>query len=283
MVDFSDLGGIPVDPKQGQGIDFSDLGGTRLNDVATAREKIEPGIMGETRPIEQRLLDNSIQALSGATLPTAVSAVASIPGKIKSMMGNSGSVLLKALAKSPRDLSPEFSESNAAAGISDQLPLQRGAIARFPKQERLVPTPQPKPLVNAETLPSVPPVSYPKDPAAFINFAKARVQAFGNKLSPQELDDYKGILSDIFKTRKVVSGTPQYAAASQLGSDVEALHSAAIPGRAVLNKTYGLSKTFHPELIEPLTNLVKKFGKWAVIGALSGAGFEKGSKAVRGR
>src|ERR1700687_5718007 len=48
-------------------------------------EQIEPGVMGETAPIEQKLLENAVTALSGATAPSAltglVGGVAKLAGR----------------------------------------------------------------------------------------------------------------------------------------------------------------------------------------------------------
>lgn len=67
---------------------------------AANREAIEPGVMGETTPVEQKLLGNTISALSGATLPSAAAglvkgaaglagkAVEGVPG-----LGNTGEYL----------------------------------------------------------------------------------------------------------------------------------------------------------------------------------------------
>lgn len=58
-------------------------------DFEKQRESIEPGIMNETAPIEQKLGDNTVSALSGATLPTA------IPGAIKGIAGLAGKAVQK--------------------------------------------------------------------------------------------------------------------------------------------------------------------------------------------
>lgn len=56
-----------------------------IPDIAPNREAIEPGIMGDTVPMEQKLLNNSVSALSGATLPSAITGLvkgaASLGGK----------------------------------------------------------------------------------------------------------------------------------------------------------------------------------------------------------
>lgn len=236
--------------------------------VKATRDQIEPGVMGETDPVEQKLVENAATAAAGYTLPGAVETVAAIPGKIKTALGESTVPLLKALGKSPKELGPEFAAGNEAAGISDQLPVQRGSMARFPQPERIVPTKQPTPIAKAETLPSVPPVSYPKDPASFINFAQARIKAFGNRLSPQELNDYKAVIDDMMGTGKVASKTPQGAVASQLRTDATGLHTDAIPGREALNKTYGLSKTLHPDIVQGVKDFARDHGIEALVGAL---------------
>lgn len=247
-----------------------------FDDVADVRERVEPGIMGETSPTGQRLLENALPAASGFAVPGAVKAVSEIPAAIKGFLGNSKSAFLQALAKNPKEFGPDFEAGRSAAGISGQLPMRRGAVARFPKPEMNVPTKSPKPIVDAETLPSVPPVSYPRDTNSFINFARARVKGFGKRLSPQELDDYKTELSNILGSTP--PGTPQYAVASQLKTDVTGLHNEAIPGREFVNKAFGMSKTLHPKI--PVGGAIKSAAKLAgkltlatLLGGAGGYGF----------
>lgn len=53
-------------------------------DPSKNAEKLEPGVYGETRPFGQKLLENSITALSGATLPSAAA------GLVKGATGLTG-------------------------------------------------------------------------------------------------------------------------------------------------------------------------------------------------
>lgn len=48
------------------------------------RDIIEPGLMGETEPVEQKLLNNTTQALTGATLPSGIA------GLVKGTLGTVG-------------------------------------------------------------------------------------------------------------------------------------------------------------------------------------------------
>lgn len=63
----------PLDQKD-TNIDFQPMG--TMPHTQPIRESIEPGIMGETQPIEQKLLANTTTALSGATLPSAITGLA---------------------------------------------------------------------------------------------------------------------------------------------------------------------------------------------------------------
>lgn len=269
-IDFSDLGAQPIKPA----LDFSDLGAQPITGDPTAaaksfsRDKYGPGLQDAT--VNDASTIYGIGSLGKTGLALAAKGTAALAD---------ASPMFRGLITSPEALSPEFEAGKTAAGISGDLPIQRGAAAKFPKQDILAATKQPRPIVPAETIPSVSPMSYPSDPAAFINFAKARVSTFGDKLSPQELDDYKTILSKMFKDGSLPSGTNYAAQGAQLKSEVTNLHNAAIPGREELNEVFGWAKKFHPDIAGHLVDIGKKYGKYVLYGALSKlgwAGFSKG-------
>lgn len=216
---------------------------------------------------------------TAATVGTAISMAPELlvaGGGLKSLYESSNPIA-RAITTTPKELGPEFQAGEKAAGISGDLPVQRGAIARFPNMAGN-PSIQPPPQA-----PFVAPKSYPKDINSFINFARARVQAFGDKLTPQELDDYKTMLSTNIKAMKVkgLAKTEPYAIASQLQKDVTALHNSVIPGREQLNKVYALSKTIHPELGDWITDGVKKYGIKAIGAVLAGLGIGAGTQILK--
>lgn len=189
----------------------------------------------------------------------------------------SEAALPRAIRNTPRMLGAEFQAGEKAAGISGELPIQRGAFAKFPNLAGQ-PSNSPPPMA-----PYVSPKSYPKDPSSFLNFAKGRVQALGERLSPQELDDYKTMLSTQIDGMKVkgLSKTEPFAIASQLRKQVTELHNAAIPGREQLNKVYALSKTIHPDLGGWVKDGVKKYGVKAIGAVLAGLGIGAGTQIFK--
>lgn len=166
-----------------------------------------------------------------AMAPELVAAGTTLRGMVASQ-----DPLAQAIRNTPKDLSPRYAALNKEAGISENLPVQRGSIPRFPGLDG---QPQGAPPPQA---PTVAPVAYPKDPNAFLNFAKARLSGLGDKLSAQELNDYKSIVNTMMRTGKVSPGTDQYAVASQVGKQTTQLLNKAVPGRAELDQVYALSK-----------------------------------------
>lgn len=211
-----------------------------------------------TMPPEQKLLENTMAATSGFTLPGAVASLAS---GAKALLSRSESPLAQAIVNTPQEIGAKMKAGEQAVGITDRLPELRGAKPSFPKPEMNVPTKVPTPVVPAETVPSVPPQSYPRDPSTFVNSARARIDKFKSALSPQELSDYKRQLTTWLSDGTLNPRTPIGAIASQLKTDVTALHNAAIPGRAALNPVYGLSKTLHPDIVGALKDYATKYGK----------------------
>jgi hypothetical protein len=202
--------------------------------------------------------------LKSPKIPAATgTAVAMIPDVLSMSVGGAGaedavgSKLSQALFKSPRAIGQEMRAGLKDAGISRRPPELAGS-AKFENPYQYPSSlsnprggkfPRPKPELPAEPLPTSTPLKYPDDPASFYNFADSRLKAFASdpkniKLNPQELNDYKRILSTKITRmeREGLSGDPLYADLSDLKSRVSSLHEAVVPGRAELNKVYGLSK-----------------------------------------
>lgn len=184
------------------------------------------------------------------------------------------SALSQAIRKTPKMLGPEFQAGERAAGISGDLPVQRGAIPKFPNLAGEASNAPPS------VAPLVAPKTYPKDLPSLINFAKARVQAFGERLSPQELDDYKTMLSTNLSEMKAkgLSKTEPFAIASNLQKQVTELHNAVVPGREELNRIYSISKKLHPDMGDWISKGVEKYGVKAIGAVLAGLGIGAGAK-----
>lgn len=146
---------------------------------------------------------------------------------------------------------------------------------------------RPKPTIPAEPLPDVTPLSYPKEPANFIKYADKKLDAFGNRLNPQELMDWRVKLETdmssgkIPKFKKDISGketekiTTAFQEASKLSSrigkvfneiaDTELggvkLPKNVSPTRTGLNKANTIANKQ-----EAVKAALKKYGKYGVIG-----------------
>lgn len=181
----------------------------------------------------------------GAAAGTAISMAPELlgAGTTFAAMERSPSPLARAIRTTPEEFNAEFRAGEKAAGITDEVPVQRGAMARFPPVERVAPTKQPIPVEKAQPLPSVKPVSYPKDTPSFVNFAKARIRAFGNRLTPKEVDDYAKVATNTLDNleSKGMRKTPLFAAVSDLKTMAVNLRNEVVSGRADLNKAYKLS------------------------------------------
>lgn len=209
---------------------------------------------------------------TAAALGTAVSMAPELlgAGKALSLMRTSQAPLARAIRLKPKQLGQEFEAINREAGISGNLPERMGSKARFPPPElQGLATRPPKPLLLGETIPEVPPKSYPRDMNTFLNLASDRIKKFGKQLSPQELDDYKTELSTLLREKKGLKGTPPYAVATKLYKETTALQNEIMPGMEDLNKVYSLSKKLHPEVGKAVVGIVKKLWphfRWGVIG-----------------
>lgn len=168
------------------------------------------------------------------------------------------SPLTKGITHSPANLSPEYEELYKGAGISKNLPETGGRVARFPNlagQPSKVPPP---------FAPAIAPINYPRDPNALLNFARSRMEGLSDRLSPQELSDYKTIIGQLIDTGKVGGGTPM-AMASQLRARASELLNNRVEGLSELNKAYAISsKLRNPMQILPdfIQQGIQKYGPW---------------------
>lgn len=213
--------------------------------------------------------------------PELTGAAAALSDMAPVSEGISKSPITKAIVNSPRDLSPEYDALHEAAGISKNLPETGGRTARFPNlagQASKVPPP---------FAPAIAPTNYPRDPNAMLNFARSRMEALGDKLSPQELSDYRTVIGQLIDTGKVGGGQPM-AMAAQLKAQATDLLNNRVEGLAELNKVYALSKKMrNPTLFLPqaIQGLIQKYGPWVARGAagvLGGTGAYQATRKVLG-
>jgi hypothetical protein len=221
----------------------------------------------------------NISAAIGTILAT-VPDVAQAGLAIKNLM-TSPSMIQKAIRSKPAELSKEYDFQNEKAGISGDLPVRAGRLPGYEKTSA--------DLGDLETVKNVtlnPPVSYPKEPAAFLNFAKARMKAFGNELTTQELTDYRSVLKGFIeqgsKRLNAAAGDGAHAIASKLNKQATELQSTQITDvlknvqvpkgfektREGLNELYSLSLRLHPELGKIVVGAAKKIWphfRWGTI------------------
>jgi hypothetical protein len=219
---------------------------------------------------------------AGAVLGTGISLAQPILGaatSLSSVMGDSP--IAQAIQNTPKDLGPRYQQLDQVAGISSDLPIQAGKAAKYPPPD-LGPlaSKAPRPVLSAEPLPSTTPQSYARDPSSFLNQASQRVNTFGDRLTPQELHDYKTILTNQINGGDVAPGTQAYAMAVKLRGQVSDLLNNAVPGRQELNQIYGYAKTIHEDLPAYLAKGIKEFGKASIVGALGYGGWKAASSIV---
>ena len=213
---------------------------------------------------------------TGAAIGTAIKISPEILSAYTSLKGmyNSANPILKGITNTPQEIGQQMGAGEQAAGINPQLPVRSGTMARFPKTNPDVVTVTPEGTAipggtPMSTIPDVTPTQYPKNTNALLNHIENRITQFGDQINPQELSDYKKILPEMFNKGEVVRGTPQYAMASKLNSQIGDLYNKAIPGRDQLNQAYSVSKTLHPDIITPLQNYAQKYGKQALKEAIA--------------
>lgn len=235
---------------------------TLISPIRAGQTMSQPGFRNAGGAVAESLgaegINPNIAAGAGTLLAMVPDAVQA-GGVVRNIMKSPG-IIQRAIRSTPKMLGEEFEAGKRAAGISENLPVQRGSAARFPEGiSKGI-----EPDIASRSLPMAP-TSYPKDPNTFINFVKDRISNFGDKLTPQELNDTKTILATMMRNGKLQPGTQPFAVASKLNKDVTALHNAAIPGREELNKIYSLSKTLHGENVaNSIREFITKYGKRAL-------------------
>lgn len=231
------------------------------------------------RMLKEKVLDPAGEALAeaggrtghkaisipAAAVGTMISEAPAFAGAASSLSGlynqEDPTPFAEAIKNTPSDLSPRYTALDEKAGISGDLPIRRGTVPKFPGLNGLpanVPPPE-APMVN--------PSSYPKDTNALLNFMKARISAYGDKLSSQELRDYDSMLGTMFKGREISPGTDQYALASQRASENTPLLNKAVPGRADLDTIYAISKKLRiaPEIAKNIWSYLGPKFRWGDI------------------
>lgn len=197
---------------------------------------------------------------TAAAIGTGVSMIPEIATAITGFkgMGESDIPLIKGLMNTPEELSPEYDILHKAAGISKDLPIQRGNALRFPNMAGQ-PSSIPPPFA-----PAISPLSYAKDPNTLLNLARGRMEALADKLSPQELNDYKTLIGQMIDTGKIGAGKP-LAIATQLKAQATELLNNRVQGLADLNKAYAIAKTMkNPMQLLPdfIQTGIQKYGPW---------------------
>lgn len=188
--------------------------------------------------------------------PTALGAATTLGG----LYSKEPTKLADAIRNTPKMLRPRY-EAIKGDFVSGDLPERAGRVARFPSFSGKLQL-GPEPLT-----PMAAPKSYPKELNSFLNFARARVNAFGKRLSPQELDDYHTELQTILSNNQL-RGTSPYAIAEGVKKLVDPLRSEAIPGLGELDKVYALSKKLRvaPEVAKKIWSYVGPKMRWGAIG-----------------
>src|SRR6266700_547682 len=271
-------------------------GGSSQWDVVKQAAKMANAIPRPWDVARQNTIDPMAQSISdaglatgyprtGAAIGTALKISPEILAAYGSLRGlyNSDSPVAKAIVNTPKQIGQQMNVGEQAAGVTDQLPIRAGSVARFPKSASEVMTVTPggtaiPPNNPMNSIPDIKPMQYPKNTNALLNFIQSRIAQFGENLSPQELSDYKKILPEMFNKAEVVRGTPQYAMASDINGQIGDLYNKAIAGRESLNQAYSLAKTLHPDLTTPIMNFIQKYGKQALkeaIGVGLGVGAAK--------
>lgn len=94
-------------------------------------EEIEPGVYGETRPVEQKLLENSISALNGATLPSGLASLASGAAGLTANVAKG--VLPENAVKYLRNFADESALKNLGASIGQIKDLGKEKVGEAAK------------------------------------------------------------------------------------------------------------------------------------------------------
>lgn len=263
-----------TDEPQGTKPSFLDFVGIAQDIAPSPVSRIQSGLDVAGENIAEAL-GRSGRPVLGAGLGTTVSMIPELlaSGTTIAAMERSPSTLARAIRTTPSEFNAEFRAGEKAAGITDVLPVQRGAKPRF----------QPNPSMKSLQLPTEKPISYPKDTPSFVNFAKARMRGFGDKLSPNEVDDYAKVATTTLDKLEGqgLRNTPLFAAVADLKTMATNLRNEVIPGRSELNKVYALSRKLNASgLKEAIAGLSKRYGKKALEGAILGGSGAYAAKKV---
>lgn len=187
----------------------------------------------------------------------------------------------KAIRNSPKMLGKQYQFQDEAAGIGNELPVRSGKLPGFEKTSA--------DIGDAETAKNMslnPPVSYPKDTNAFLNFARARMSAFGEDLTPDELTHYKDSSNALIKlgenrVNTLAQNGKAYAMANQMNKQAGTLQAkvvnSALVGKKIpegyqrsredLNRLYAWSKRMRiaPVVAEKIWKYLGPKFRWGEI------------------
>lgn len=206
--------------------------------------------------------------LTGAAVGTAIKMIPAAATAYGAWEGihSISSPTLQGLLNTPKELGPRYAAIDSKAGVSGDLPVQRGNVPKYPGMNGM---PQNAPPTAA---PEVAPTVYPKDTNTYLNFVRNRLANLGKAMTPQELADHDAMLSDLMGRMKAknLEHTPVFAKAAQAHTDLTAIRNEVVPGRADLNTSYGVAKTqeqLGPMIKQYLTNAAKVGGTIGGIGS----------------
>jgi hypothetical protein len=253
--------------------------------------------------------------MAGAAIGTGVAMIPDIAAAYAGMKGlyKSNNPKIAGSLNTTKELSPQYAAQNEVIGITGKVPETASRVAyenpqqypsmlsnvRYDKAGNPISTGArmtvPKPVVQAEQLPSSIPIKYPNDPGTLINQANARMNQFGTKLTPQELADYKALLDTNISNGNIPKFDPNgkptqiFAQASATKAKVNDLlnqvadiklktaqvPSGTMPTREGLNKAYGIAANR-----EALGRTISKYLKYAAKGGGVIGGGSYGLKAI---
>lgn len=219
---------------------------------------------------------------ASATLPIAIAPEIVSAGMGLNEIANGTSNFSKAVRNTPKDLGEQYAAQNEVAKISGELPVRSGKLPGYPKSSADLGD-----LNTAKNMMLNPPNSYPKDPAAIINLAKNRIEAFGSDLTNQELNDYDSMLGNMIKlgrnTVEKIAGKGAWGVLGETQGKVADLLSKGItaaidkvpywpenyePSREQLDQVYALSKKLRvaPEVAKKIWSYLGPKLRWGMIG-----------------
>lgn len=195
---------------------------------------------------------------------------------LKGIYGSSNPTV-KGLINTPQELSPQYTEQNAAIGVTRRIPQEGGQLPKFPQPEvQGLASKAPKAMVPAEPLPGVVPTRLPGKPGDFMAYANNKLAQFGDKINPQELMDWQVKIQTDMGNGTIPKIDPStgrittiYQQATDLANRIKSvfnpiaesrlqgadLSPETIPTRAGLDKAYGVSSK--------VQNFTKKTVKYA--------------------